>query len=53
MTKSEHESFQLWIKCGNAFQIRNGVWVEQTTQYDKEFTFEELKKFFIKEYLTQ
>ena len=35
----------------DAVEKAPGVWVEQTTQYRKEFTFDELKLFFKQEYL--
>lgn len=43
--------FKAWIKDGNATEIEPNVWLEQSTQYDKEFTFNELQKFFKKEYI--
>ena len=43
-------AFADWIADGNAVQLNDGLWVEQTTQYRVKFTFEELQKFFKKEY---
>ena len=40
-----------WIDDGNAVEIRKGVYVEQTTQWKKHFTWEELKEFFYNEYI--
>ena len=51
LTPSELKSFFEWIDDGNAFQLKNGMWVEQTTQYRVLFTFNNLKRFFKKEYL--
>ena len=45
------EQFDKWITDGNAYEIRFGVYVEQTTQYTKEFTQVELLEFFKKEYI--
>ena len=51
LTGYELADFQAWIDDGNAIEKAPGVWVEQTTQYRKEFTFDELKLFFKQEYL--
>ena len=51
MTKEQLKDFQSWINDGNAFETRQGVWVEQTTQWRKEFTLASLKAFFTNEYL--
>jgi len=45
------EHFFNWIEDGNAHQNKNGVWLEQTTQYSKAFTYEELYMFFCIEYI--
>jgi len=39
-----------WIEDGNAVEIRDGVWKEQTTQWRKEFTTKELIDFFHREF---
>ena len=49
--EEEEESFNQWINDGNAHQLSDGYWVEQTTQYRKKFTSKELKEFYKKEYL--
>lgn len=43
-------SFNSWMG-DNVIKIRDDVYLEQTTQYSKEFTFKELFDFFIKEYI--
>jgi hypothetical protein len=43
--------FKAWIKQGNATEIEPNVWLEQTTQGMQEFTYNELQKFFKKEYI--
>ena len=48
----EMKIFKEWIADGNAVETEKGVWLEQTTQYRKKFTYEELQNFFKKEYLT-
>lgn len=48
----ETKIFNEWIADGNAVETEKGVWVEQTTQYRKKFTYEELQNFFKKEYLS-
>ncbi len=47
----ELRDFEAWIEDGNAMEVESGVWVEQSTQYRKKFTLEELKLFFKLEYL--
>ena len=48
----ELEDFNAWIEDGNAYEAEEGVWVEQTTQFRKKFTYEELQLFFKREYLS-
>ncbi len=48
----ETKIFNEWIADGNAVETEKGVWLEQTTQYRKKFTYEELQNFFKKEYLS-
>jgi hypothetical protein len=50
LNKSEESDFNKWIEDGNAFEQSDNVWVEQTTQYRKQFTLDELKTFFKKEF---
>ena len=40
-----------WMNDGNAIKVGEDTYIEQTTQWKKKFTKEELTKFFIKEYL--
>ena len=47
------KEFNKWFNDGNAIKIGFDRYVEQTTQYKKEFTLRELIKFFNKEYLLQ
>ena len=50
LNNSEESDFNKWIEDGNAFEQSDNVWVEQTTQYRKQFTLDELKTFFKKEF---
>jgi hypothetical protein len=50
LNKTQMRRFLSWIRQGNATQIEPGIWLEQTTQGMQEFTYEELQKFFKKEY---
>ena len=52
LSKDEESDFNKWIKDGNANEQSDNVWVEQTTQYKKKFTLDELRTFFKKEYLS-
>lgn len=49
----ETKLFNDWIEDGNAFKNDKGVWLEQTTQYNKKFTYDELQNFFKREYLAE
>ena len=49
----ETKLFNDWIEDGNAFKNDKGVWLEQTTQYSKKFTYDELQNFFKREYLAE
>ena len=49
----ETKLFNDWIEDGNAFQSEKGIWLEQTTQYSKKFTYDELQNFFKREYLAE
>jgi hypothetical protein len=51
-SKQEQEQFDEWIEDGNAHKNKNGKWTEQTTQWKKEFTLNELKAFFKREFLS-
>ena len=48
--KLDTQRFNEWLADGNAFKTTNSKYLEQSTQYTKEFTLTELKQFFIKEY---
>ena len=50
MNKETIALFLQWIEDGNAHERLDGVWVEQTTQWKKEFTLRQLMRFFVKEY---
>lgn len=43
--------FNKWFNDGNALKISKG-YIEQTTQWKKVFSYNELKEFYIKEFLT-
>jgi hypothetical protein len=45
------ESFNQWFNDGNAVKVGANKYVEQSTQYRKYFTLEELITFYKKEYL--
>ena len=47
------KEFNKWYNDGNAIKIGVDKYVEQTTQYQKVFTLEELIEFFKKEYPTE
>jgi len=44
--------FRRWVKSDNVVKIEEDLYLEQTTQYNKKFTLEELYKFYQKEYGT-
>lgn len=44
------EEIKAWIEDGNAHHLCGGVYIEQTTQWRKLFTEEELIEFYNKEY---
>jgi hypothetical protein len=43
--------FDEWIEDGNVCKIDEDKYIEQTTQWRIEFTLDELRKFYIKEFL--
>jgi hypothetical protein len=51
LNKTQMRRFLSWIRQGNATEIEPNVWLEQTTQGMQEFTYNELQKFFKKEYI--
>ena len=53
LSSDELEDFKAWIDDGNAMKRKNGKWIEQTTQWRKEFTYDELQKFFKREFLNE
>jgi hypothetical protein len=52
LSKEDKKKFNAWIEDGNAIEVKPGIWVEQTTQYSKRFTLDELKEFFKREFKT-
>jgi len=42
--------FNKWFNDGNALKIKGG-YIEQSTQWKKVFSYQELKEFYINEYL--
>jgi len=50
LNKTQMRRFLSWIKQGNAVEIKPNVWLEQTTQYRQEFTYNQLQQYFKKEY---
>ena len=51
MKTKKLEGFKKWMKEGNVEKVGADLYTEQTTQWKKQFTLSELKKFFIKEYI--
>ncbi len=51
MKQVTNKQIKEYIKDGNAFQVSENVYLEQTTQYRKKFTLLELKQFYYNEYL--
>tara|TARA_R110000824_G_scaffold25100_8_gene87755 strand:- start:1309 stop:1470 length:162 start_codon:yes stop_codon:yes gene_type:complete len=51
MKQATNKQIKEYIKEGNAFEISENVYLEQTTQHKKKFTLLELKKFYYNEYL--
>ena len=45
------EMMKEWMNDGNVIKVGEDTYIEQTTQWKKKFTEEELTEFFIKEYL--
>jgi len=50
LNAAQLKDFKEWILDGNATEVEPGIWLEQTTQWRKKFNYEELQKFFKKEY---
>ena len=45
-----YEEILEWMKDGNVERIADNTYIEQTTQWRRKFTLEELIKFYIKEF---
>ena len=45
-----YEEILEWMKDGNVERVGDSTYIEQTTQWKKKFTLEELIKFYIKEF---
>ena len=45
-----YEEILKWMKDGNVERIADNAYIEQTTQWKKKFTLEELIKFYIREF---
>jgi len=45
-----YEEILEWMKDGNVERVSDNTYIEQTTQWKKKFTLEELIKFYIKEF---
>lgn len=52
LTKEQETQFKEWMEDGNVSKIDDNTYLEQTTQWRKEFTLDELKAFFKREYLS-
>ncbi len=46
----ENLEFENWMNDGNVVQVGEDTYLEQTTQWRKQFTLTELKEFYQKEY---
>lgn len=40
-----------WINDGNVIMLGDDTYIEQTTQWKKEFTMKELEKFYMREFI--
>ena len=45
-----YEEILEWMRDGNVERTADNTYIEQTTQWKKKFTLEELIKFYIKEF---
>jgi hypothetical protein len=45
-----YEEILEWMKDGNVERIADNTYIEQTTQWRRKFTLEELIKFYIREF---
>jgi len=45
-----YEEILEWMRDGNVERIADNTYIEQTTQWRRKFTLEELIKFYIKEF---
>ena len=52
LSKDQEQEFNDWFNDGNAIKVADDEYVEQTTQWRKKFTLDELKTFFKKEFLS-
>jgi len=53
LTKYQEEQFNEWAEDGNVSKVDENKYLEHTTQWRKEFTLDELKAFFKREYLSE
>tara|TARA_R110002167_G_C12417797_1_gene628556 strand:- start:249 stop:515 length:267 start_codon:yes stop_codon:yes gene_type:complete len=51
MKQATNKQINEYIKEGNAFEVSENVYLEQTTQYRTKFTLNQLKEFYYNEYL--
>tara|TARA_R110000737_G_scaffold284116_1_gene290627 strand:- start:220 stop:381 length:162 start_codon:yes stop_codon:yes gene_type:complete len=51
MKQATNKQIKEYIKEGNAFEVSENVYLEQTTQYRTKFTLNQLKEFYYNEYL--
>jgi len=52
LTTAQETQFKEWVEDGNVAKIDDNTYLEQTTQWTKKFTLDELKTFFKREYLS-
>lgn len=50
LSKEQLIRFNNWVYDGNVVRVGRNIFKEQSTQWSKEFTYDELIEFFIKEY---
>ena len=51
--EEEQKRFDDWVADGNAEKVGDDEWIEQTTQWKRKFSTEELKEFFKKEFISE
>ena len=47
----KQSEFKLWLNSDNVVKLEKDLYLEHTTQWRKEFSLEQLKEFFIREFI--